>query len=174
MDAKFPRPEPPPPVTTVLDFDDGNSALVTTFDQTIIVNWTPWMNPRDFAELVVTETGQSDVAFMTQYPGEPIKDLGSLRIESVLDYDQFGIDSSLYFLRIDLSETQTAAWQVVDQDTAYAGLGDDALQFDADLLHRLIERSTSKQFDTEAILAAVRRAREQLGGSAGSPAHSGA
>ena len=142
------------PVTRLLEFD-GCTALVSTFDHTMTVNWTPNSGPRDFAVAVSKVFGWPSVGVMVQRLGEPFSDLGSVQMQTYDDYEEFGIDNSVRFLRIDMSDTLTAAWQRVDPDTVFAGLGDSVAELDVERLRLLLDMTAAESIDIGGILDTV-------------------
>lgn len=169
MDAEFSGSAETRPVTRTLSFNDDAEALISTFDNTMTVNWTAGVGPQVFTDAVRTTLGRRPVGITLQRVGE------GLDVQTddtpTHDLDTLKLDDSVRFVRIDLSDTLSAAWQRIDSGTVFAGLGDDTRQIDWRHVGQLIDRTAAPAVsvaDTITVVRdVIRMARREHGGPTG-------
>jgi hypothetical protein len=145
------------PSTRVLNFGTNAEAFITSFDNTTTVNWTASssVGPHAFGGVARRVLDLSSPSAITvQRAGEEVPDwdpLGPPPDVTALD----DLDELVRFVRIDISERKSVAWQRINANLVFVGMGADSPSLDLEEMRKFIEETADKEVNLDETLSAV-------------------
>lgn len=145
------------------DFGYDEAVVIDVTSEFVVVNWTSRVNAVTFIDLI-TELEDPPLDSDSWFRLANQLHEGRTSFSSICNGRRTGYLESCQFLRVDISETRSVAWELAGSALRLTGLGDDTSIFasgETDVLATLIQRTaTTSVTGHEVLESAVTLARE--------------
>lgn len=117
-------------VVRQLQYEDGGLVVFDASAEAVAANWTTLSSPSQFVRLVAAAIDLNDADITLSLSQRGLVRMSADRLTYLIDNEGVQLDSTCKFIRLDLSWTQSAMWQLMSPDgMVLAGFGDNPTHF---------------------------------------------